>query len=61
MNTKRAYHIGADRESGQATTSHLFSDKDEAYRHALDTQTPDTCTTVVARRTAPSRKTVQYC
>ena len=38
------------RESGRATTSHLFSNQDQAYRHALDTQTPDVCTTVVARR-----------
>ena len=38
-----------DRASGRAATSHLFSDHDQAYRHALDTQTPDVCTTVVAR------------
>jgi hypothetical protein len=47
--------VSVERASGRATTSPLFSDKDEAYRYALDTETPEACTTVVARRTANSR------
>ncbi len=42
--------VTIDRASGHATTSQLFRDHDQAYRHALDTQSPDVCTTVVARR-----------
>ena len=52
--------VTVDRASGRATTSPLFSDKDEAYRHALDMETPEACTTVVARRTAKSRSTMVH-
>jgi hypothetical protein len=43
--------VCVERTTGRATTtSHLFSEHDEAYRHALDSQTPNVCMTVVARR-----------
>jgi hypothetical protein len=55
--------VSVERTSGRATTtSHLFSEPDEAYRHALDAQTPDVCMTVVSRRpVAQDRNHVNRC
>lgn len=41
--------ISVDRETGIATTSELFADSDEAWQHSIDTETPETFTTVVKR------------
>lgn len=45
--------ISVDRETGQATTSELITDADDAWQLSLDLQNPATYTTVVGRRTAP--------
>lgn len=47
--------ISADRESGTATTSSLFSDADEAWQYSLDIEDPATYTTVVPQRIRPGR------
>ncbi len=60
--TDEYWVVTIDCASGQATTSQLFSDHDQAYRHALDTQRPDVCTTVVARsQSGADRNVVNRC
>ncbi len=59
--TEEYWVVTIDRASGHATTSQLFSDHDQAYRHALDTQRPDVCTTVVARSQVGVARNVNRC
>lgn len=48
--------ISVNRETGAATTSELFPDRDEAWQHSIDIQDADTYTTVVTRRTGGAPK-----
>lgn len=49
--------VSVERSTGRAT-SELFTDHDEAYRHALATQTPDVCKTVIARKQFATNRTL---
>lgn len=48
--------VSVDRETGEASTSDLFSDADAAWQHSIAIESPGTYTTVVARRTVRPRK-----
>jgi len=45
--------VSVDRDTGDASTSELFTERDAAWQHSIDIETPATFTMVIKRRARP--------